>query len=125
MNGKTIVVLGGSGFVGRHLVSRLVTAGNRVVVPTRSRERARHLILLPTVDVVEADVHDPLVLARLVRGAAAAVNLVGILNESRSGDFDRIHVELPRKLIAACRDGAVPRLREHLIRRQWLDIKRQ
>jgi Predicted nucleoside-diphosphate-sugar epimerases len=110
MNGKTIVVLGGSGFVGRHLVSRLVADGNRVVVPTRSRERARHLILLPTVDVIEADVHDPVVLARLVRGAAAAVNLVGILNESRSGDFDRVHVELPRKLIAACRDRAVPRL---------------
>ena len=96
MNGKTILVLGGSGFVGRHLVSRLVADGNRVVVPTRSRERARHLILLPTVDVIEADVHDPLVLGRLVRGAAAAVNLVGILNES--GDdgrgFHRAHVEL-------------------------------
>jgi NADH dehydrogenase len=65
---------------------------------------------LPTVDVVEADVHDAVALARLVRGAAAAVNLVGILNESRPGDFDRIHIELPRKLIAACRDGAVPRL---------------
>ncbi|HEY7944825.1 MAG TPA: complex I NDUFA9 subunit family protein [Casimicrobiaceae bacterium] len=105
-----ILVLGGSGFVGRHLVARLAADGHRVVVPTRSRERARHLILLPTVDVVEADVHDPAVLATLVRGAAAAVNLVGILNESRRGDFDRVHVELPRKLIAACRAAAVPRL---------------
>lgn len=110
MNDKPIVVLGGSGFVGRHLVSRLVAQGNRVVVPTRSRERARHLILLPTVDVVEADVHDDVALARLVRGAAAAINLVGILNESRPGDFDRVHVELPRKLIAACRESAVVRL---------------
>lgn len=105
-----IVVLGGSGFVGRHLVARLVTEGQRVVVPTRSRERARHLILLPTVDVVEADVHDPSVLAALVRGAAAAINLVGILNESRPGDFGRVHVELPRRLIAACRGAGVPRL---------------
>jgi NADH dehydrogenase len=110
MNGTSIVVLGGSGFVGRHLVAWLVAAGNRVVVPTRSRERARHLILLPTVDVIEADVHDPVALAGLVRGTAAAINLVGILNESRRGDFDRVHVELPRKLIAACRDNAVPRL---------------
>ena len=54
--------------------------------------------------------HDAAALARLVRGAAAAVNLVGILNESRPGDFERVHVELPRKLIAACRDGGVPRL---------------
>jgi NADH dehydrogenase len=110
MNHGTIVVLGGGGFVGRHLVARLAAAGNRVVVPTRSRERARHLILLPTVDVVEADVHDPATLARLLRGAAVAINLVGILNESRCGDFDRVHIELPRKLIAACRDSSVPRL---------------
>ena len=110
MNNAAIVVLGGSGFVGRHLVSRLVAAGNRVVAPTRSRERARHLILLPTVDVVECDVHDPATLAGLLHGAAAAINLVGILNETRRGDFERVHVELPRKLIAACRDAGVARL---------------
>lgn len=110
MNGSPVVVLGGSGFVGRHLVARLVAAGNRVVAPTRSRERARHLILLPTVDVIECDVHDPATLARLVRGAAAAINLIGILNESRPGDFDRVHVELPRQLIAACDTAGVPRL---------------
>ena len=110
MNGAPIVVLGGSGFVGRHLVAQLAAGGHRVVVPTRHRERARYLILLPTVDVVECDVHDPVVLASLVRGAAAAINLVGILNEARRGDFVRVHVELPRKLVAACRAAAVPRL---------------
>jgi uncharacterized protein YbjT (DUF2867 family) len=105
-----ILVLGGSGFVGRHLVNRLVVAGWQVVVPTRRRERAKHLILLPTVDVLEADVHDPVALARLVTGVDAAVNLVGILNESRRGDFERVHVELPRKLIAACSTARVSRL---------------
>lgn len=110
MSNATIIVLGGSGFVGRHVVSRLVAAGNRVVAPTRSRERARHLILLPTVDVVECDVHDPATLADLVRGASAAINLVGILNETRPDGFERVHVELPRKLIAACRDAGVARL---------------
>ena len=110
MNGAPIVVLGGSGFVGRHLVAQLAAGGHRIIVPTRHRERARYLILLPTVDVVECDVHDPVVLASLVRGAAAAINLVGILNEARRGDFVRVHVELPRKLVAACRAAAVPRL---------------
>ena len=110
MSRARILVLGGSGFVGRHVVARLVAAGRSVVVPTRYRERARHLILLPTVDVVQADIHDPLALEQLTAGAAAAINLVGILNETRRGDFERVHIELPRKLIAACRTMRVPRL---------------
>jgi uncharacterized protein YbjT (DUF2867 family) len=107
---RTTLVLGGSGFVGRHLVAQLVAAGRRVIVPTRSRERAKHLILLPTVDVVEADVHNEGVLARLTRRAPVVVNLVGILHESRGGEFERVHVELARKLVAACRAAGVSRL---------------
>jgi NADH dehydrogenase len=105
-----IVVLGGGGFVGRYVVSRLVSEGYRVVVPTRRRESAKHLILLPTVDVVEEDIHDPAVLARLFRGAVAVVNLIGIINEGGRNTFERVHVELPRKVIDACRGCGVPRL---------------
>jgi NADH dehydrogenase len=107
---KRILVLGGSGFVGRYVVGRLVADGHRVIVPTRHRERARHLLPLPTADVLEADVHDPVALQQLACGADAAINLVGILNESHPGDFDRAHVDLPRKLVAACRAERVPRL---------------
>ena len=64
-----VLVLGGSGFVGRHLASQLAVAGRTIIVPTRRREAAKHLILLPTVDVVEADIHDPAALERLVRRA--------------------------------------------------------
>lgn len=110
MNQLTVVVLGGSGFVGRHVVARLVSASHRVVIPTRSRDRARHLILLPTVDVVETDVHDEAMLSHLTRGVDAAINLVGILHERNRGDFDRVHIELARKLVAACRTSGVPRL---------------
>jgi NADH dehydrogenase len=110
MSTARILVLGGSGFVGRHIVARLVAAGWNVVVPTRYRERAKHLILLPTVDVVEADIHDPVALEQLAAATDAAMNLVGILNERRHGDFEHAHVELPRKLVAACRAVRVPRL---------------
>jgi NADH dehydrogenase len=110
----SICVLGGSGFVGRHVVARLVEQGHDVVVPTRRRERARHLIMLPTIDVVQANVHEPRSLARLIARCDAVINLVGIL-QSRNGtpygpDFAAAHVELPRKVVAACLEEKVPRL---------------
>jgi NADH dehydrogenase len=110
VNSRKIVVLGGSGFVGRHLVNRLVTAGQRVVVPTRRREAAKHLILLPTVQVVEADTHDEIALSRLLVGADAAINLVGIIHERRQGDFRRVHAGLAAKVVGACRRAGVRRL---------------
>ena len=105
-----IVVLGGSGFVGRHVTARLAAAGHRVIVPTRRREAAKHLILLPTVDVVELDIHDPVRLATLLRGAGTVINLVGILREGGGATFARVHVDLVRNLVAACRAANVPRL---------------
>jgi NADH dehydrogenase len=105
-----VLVLGGTGFVGSHVVANLASAGHRVIVPTRRRERGKHLLLLPTVDVVEADVHDPARLAHLAAGADAVVNLVGILHETRSATFRRAHVELTRTLFEACRRGGARRL---------------
>ena len=106
---QRVVVVGGSGFVGRHVVARLAAAGHAVVVPTRRRESAKHLILLPTVEVVEADVYDRAALVRLFAGATAVVNLVGILNESGRATFARSHVELVRTLTAACAATGVRR----------------
>ena len=101
-----VLVIGGAGFIGRHLVAALASRGVRVSVPSRRRERAKHLILLPTVDVVEADVAERGTLQRLVAGKQAVVNLVGILH----GDVQRAHVELPQAIVNACRAGGVKRL---------------
>ncbi len=114
MQVKRVVLVGGSGFVGRAIANRLAAAGVSVLVPTRRRSRAGHILLLPNVEVVEADVHDPDTLARLFAGADAVVSLVGVLH-SRSGepygpDFARAHVELPKKIVAACRGAGVKRL---------------
>lgn len=105
-----IVVLGGGGFVGRHVVARLAAVGHRVIVPARRRDTARHLILLPTVDVVETDINVPQSLARLLSGATTVINLVGILNESGNQTFARAHVDLARNVVGACHAAGVTRL---------------
>jgi uncharacterized protein YbjT (DUF2867 family) len=121
MKFQNVLVVGGSGFIGRHLVASLAARGHRVIVPSRRRERAKHLILLPTVEVVEADVLANGVLERLAAGCHAVINLVGILHSRRGRrdergpndygpDFARMHVELPQAIVAACRAARVKRL---------------
>ncbi|MDV3238268.1 MAG: complex I NDUFA9 subunit family protein [Gammaproteobacteria bacterium] len=113
MADQKICIIGGSGFVGRHLAHRLTREGWRVTIPTRRRERQRALLVDPRVTLIEADVHDPATLRGLIAGCDAVVNLVGILNEHRgpAGQaFARAHVALPEKIVAAMRDAGVRRL---------------
>lgn len=108
----TACVLGGSGFIGRHVCHALAAEGYRVRVATRDRERAKEqLILLPTVDVAAVNVHDPGQLAAFVSGADAVINVVGVLHDGRGGrSFQAAHVDLARKVVAACRSCGVGRL---------------
>jgi NADH dehydrogenase len=109
-----ILVIGGAGFVGRHIVARLVDRGLRVTVPTRNRARARHLILLPTVEVIETDVNRDDALDALLLDQDAVINLVGILQGSRGTpygpEFAAAHVELPRRIVARCTQRGIRRL---------------
>jgi len=107
-----ILVLGGTGFVGRSLCERLVrrAAGAGLVrVPTRRLAHGKPLLPLPTIELVQADVHDDATLRRLVEGCDAVVNLVAILHGTPAA-FERVHVALPRRLAAACGAAGVRRL---------------
>lgn len=106
---KKILILGGSGFIGRHLCEKLARLPCRVTVPTRRRLNAQHLWMLPRIEVFEADVHDEAALARLVAGHDAVVNLVAILHGNQAA-FDKVHVELPAKLARACAATGVRRV---------------
>jgi len=110
MNNGSILVLGGAGFVGRHVVDRLVAAGDKVVVPTRRFDKARFLQVLPTVTIISADVNRAEALTRLVASSAAVVNLVGILNETRGTTFQQAHVDFARAVTTACQAAGVRRL---------------
>ena len=107
-----IVILGGTGFVGRHLVPRLHRDWHRITVLSRNRDTHRELSVLPGVRVVNADVHDPVALRARLEGADAAINLIGILNErgSDGSGFRKAHVELTRSLVESCIATGVPRL---------------
>lgn len=112
MNVQRVCILGGTGFVGRHLIYRLAKRGYRVRVLTRRRERHRDLLVLPTLELIEADIHDSKTLTQYFAGCEAVVNLVGILNEkSHDGHgFYRVHVELAHKIADACHKQNVKRL---------------
>jgi NADH dehydrogenase len=111
MPSRSVCILGGTGFVGSRLVTRLIADGHRVKVLTRNRERNRHLLVLPDLNLVNADVHDPRQLAQHFAGCDCVVNLVGILNErGRGAGFRRVHVDLARKVVRAARSSNVSRL---------------
>lgn len=107
-----VCLVGGTGFIGRHLARRLDAAGSRVTVLSRKRERDRSLLVLPRVTVAAGDVYQREFLASQFAGHDAVINLVGILNEKgRDGSgFEHAHVELSRAVVAACGEAGVPRL---------------
>lgn len=115
MDIKNVLLIGGCGFVGGWIANRLSEQGLRVIIPTRRRDNNRALLLLPTVDVVEADVNDPAALAALMQGQDAVINLAGILHDADSRlpcgkGFAAAHIELPKKIVAAMQQAGVRRL---------------
>lgn len=100
-----VLLIGGSGFIGTSVAEHLSAQNIQVTVPTRRAERAKHLLMLPTVDVVEADVFRAAEMDDLVRAHDAVINLTGILH----GDFERVHVTLPKLLAETCARAGVSR----------------
>jgi NADH dehydrogenase len=110
MKTTSVCILGGTGFVGRHLVNRLAAEGVRCRILTRRPHRHRDVGVARGSTLVEANVHDRAELVRQFAGQDAVINLVGILNEGGGESFRRAHYELPLSVLAACQTAGVPRL---------------
>jgi len=110
MKNIRIAVIGGAGFVGSSIVSKLDAAGYQVKVLTRHRERAKHLILLPNVQVVNCQVNDDGALVDALKDCDAVINLVGILHQSKHSTFDLIHHQLPKRIAKICVQLGIKRL---------------
>ena len=104
---KTVVVIGGSGFVGRHLLARLVNAGLQVTALARSSAAESGLRKIAGVRVVRVKLESDEALSVCLAGQAVVINLVGILHESREIDFDAVHVAFPRRLMHLCQAAGV------------------
>ena len=107
---KTITILGGAGFIGSCLVAKLDQAGYRVRVLSRRREAAKHLIILPNVQVQECNVMDNHALKEALKGSDAVINLIGILHESGKNTFELVHHQLPRRVAQCCEELGIHRL---------------
>ncbi len=104
----TILVTGGTGFIGSRLVGRLVELGYQVRVLTRGTGRQRGLPL-DGCTIVEGNPLDPDVCRRATQGIDAVIHLIGILRESRGGSYREAHVQTTRLLLAAAKENGVRR----------------
>ena len=104
-----ILVTGGTGFVGTHLVNALARRGHDVAVLARHPERARNRYNRP-VERVRGDVLDMPSLVAALSGRDAVIHLVGIIHEQGRQTFDRMHRLAPENVVAAAREAGVRRL---------------
>ncbi|MGH8162506.1 MAG: NAD(P)H-binding protein, partial [Gammaproteobacteria bacterium] len=101
LENKRIVVFGGSGFIGRAVIPRLIRRGAYVTLFARYPERCQELMVLPRLRGVAGDVRDPEATKRALAGQDAAVNLVGVL-DLPPRIMRAMHVDWPGRLAEEC-----------------------
>jgi uncharacterized protein YbjT (DUF2867 family) len=111
-----VLLIGGGGFIGQVITTRLASLGYSILLPTRKLGSLRDLWVLPQVTVMESDIHDQETLNRLCAKLSkndVVINLVGILHDKPGQpygkNFLRNHVELPQKIIQAMNKNGVKR----------------
>jgi NADH dehydrogenase len=110
MDINRICIFGGTGFVGRAIVDQAYARGLQVRVVTAYPPKAMPIAVVPTVELFVGDVFDDRTLERACEDVDAVINLVGILHPSRGKGFEAVHVELPRRIAAACHAAGVQQL---------------
>jgi NADH dehydrogenase len=97
-----IILLGGSGFIGKQLAYALANRGYTVTIPCRRPHRNRALLVHPNIGIVEANVFNLDELDNLCQNQQVMINLIGILHERERDDFRRVHVDFIKTLVDAC-----------------------
>jgi NADH dehydrogenase len=104
-----VLILGGTGFVGRHVCEKLTRLGCSMTVITRRASQAAAIQNLPRVRVLEGDVYNAVFLAQCMAQHDVVINLIAILHGSEQA-FDKAHVQLPTIISQACQQSGLKRL---------------
>jgi len=107
---NNIILIGGSGFVGKHLAIELAQRGYNVTVPSRRPHRLSEFKVLSNITVVQANIMDQAELTALCKGHDVVFNLVGILNESKQNSFRKIHIDFIKSIVQSCQTNNIKRL---------------
>src|SRR5262249_35491623 len=108
---RCITVFGGTGFIGRHLVTLLLRSGATVRVAVRHPDLVQVATESAQVpELIQADVLDDIAIGDAIAGADAVINLVGILTETTRQTYHAIHVEGARRVALAAHRHGVTRV---------------
>ncbi|OOY36155.1 epimerase [Solemya velum gill symbiont] len=107
---RKVCILGGTGFVGRHVAYELSRRGILCRIPSRRPHRARDIQLFPGCEVTQIGKFETEELQEQFKGCDAVINLVGILNPSRNSSYHDIHAELVSHVVDAAINSSVKHL---------------
>ena len=110
MKHNNILLLGGSGFIGKQLAFALANRGCSVTIPCRRPHRNKALLVHPNIRIIESSVLEPDNLESLVQGQDAVINLIGILHQRKADDFRQVHINFIKTLVTACTNNRIKRL---------------
>ena len=113
LDGKTVTLIGGSGFIGRALVEKLARAGARILVLGRNAERVKRMKPLGAVGQITAlagDATDEATLRTAIMPADTVINLVGILSPTGRHNFELMHATLPAQIAKIASETGVDQL---------------
>lgn len=110
---RHVTIFGGSGFVGRSIVQRLVEGGASVRVAARHPETVKDLLpraIGDKLETVRVDIHDDGAVTAATRDTDAVINLVAILYEKGQQTFRSLHVDGARRIATAAKEAGASRL---------------
>lgn len=105
LKNKTITIFGGTGFIGRTLISALARSGAQILLPSRSKkavERVKTFGQVGQIVPVIANIQDHDSLEKIIKKSDIVVNLIGILYEKGNATFQKLHHDFPKHVAELC-----------------------